>query len=237
MTDTPAAAPRTFEVRHVQLARAAFAIIATVMITFSADHSAPVGLAVFSGFAIATGLVHLLAVWLVYPAGVRWPSVLLGIVTLAAGMAGGLGPLRTTTGFLVIVISWALISGVIEAIAGWRGLRGARAPKDGDVAPWAGGPHTTDAPRSEARDALVVGILTTVLGVALLFVRASYALQYTITDVNETFTLTGIIIAVGIFGGYSAILGVYLAIAGFSPRSPLPVTTEAPASQNLKDHA
>lgn len=237
MTDTPTAAPRTFEVRHVQIARAGFAIIATVMITFSTDHSAPVGLAVFSGFAIATGLVHLLAAWLVYAAGARWPSVLLGAVTLVAGMLAGIGPLRTTTGFLVIVIAWALVSGAIEAVAGWRALRGPRAAKAGDIEPWAGGPLTPDAPRSQARDALVVGILTIVLGIALLFVRASYALQYTIDEVGETFTLTGIIIAVGIFGGYAAVVGVYLAIAGFSPRAPLPVTTEAPASQNLKDHA
>ena len=45
---------RTFEVRHVQLGRALFAAVAAIMITFSADHSAEVGLAVFSGWAIAT---------------------------------------------------------------------------------------------------------------------------------------------------------------------------------------
>ena len=37
-----AAASRTFEVRHVQLARAAFAALAAIMITFSPDHSAVV---------------------------------------------------------------------------------------------------------------------------------------------------------------------------------------------------
>ena len=43
---------RAFEVRHLQLARALFAAVAAAMITFSSDHSAQVGLAVFSGFAI-----------------------------------------------------------------------------------------------------------------------------------------------------------------------------------------
>ena len=54
---TSAAPLRTLEVRHLQLARAFFAALAAVMITFSPDHSAAVGLAVFSGFAIATGLM------------------------------------------------------------------------------------------------------------------------------------------------------------------------------------
>ena len=54
--------------------------------------------------------------------------------------------------------------------------------------------------------------------VALLLVPTQYALEYTIEEANATFTLTGIIIGVGIFGGYAAIVAVYLGIAGFSPR-------------------
>ena len=53
---------------------------------------------------------------------------------------------------------------------------------------------------------------------ALLAVPTQYALQYTVDDAHQTFTLTGITIGVGIFGGYAAIIAVYLAIAGFSPR-------------------
>ena len=45
---------------------------------------------------------------------------------------------------------------------------------------------------------------------------------------TQTFTLTGIIIGVGIFGAYAAIVAVYLAIAGLSPRKTAPVLTEAP---------
>lgn len=225
MSDT--AAVRTFEVRHVQLARAAFAAIATVMITFSPDHSAAVGVAVFSGFAIATALVQFIAAWLVYPAGARWPSLLLAIVTLLAGMAGGLTPLRTITGFFAIVVSWAIVTGVIEVVAGARGLRALK-PRDlkpGEIAPWSDGTAAAVAPRSESRDALVVGILTVVLGIALLCVPTGYALQYTIEEAHATFTLTGITIAVGIFGGYAAIVAVYLAIAGFSPRATAPAST------------
>ncbi|MEZ3160736.1 acyl-CoA synthetase [Microbacterium sp. BWT-B31] len=208
MTKTPQ--PLAFEVWHVQLARAIFAGIAAAMITFSPDHSAEVGLAVFSGFAIATGIVHLVSVWLVYPARRRWPAVVLGVFAMLAGMISGLPPLRTTTLFFVIVIVWALASGLVETIAGWRALRAA---KRGE---------TELGPAVQARDALIVGIVTFVLGIVLLFVRPEYSLDYTIDQAGETFTLTGIILAVGIFGGYAAIVAVYLAIAGFSPRKAQP---------------
>lgn len=209
---------RTFAVRHVQLARAAFAAIAAIMITFSSDHSALVGSAVFSGFAIATGLVLLLSVWLVYPAGRRWPAAALGGVTVVAGMASGLYPLRTVAGYFTIVIAWALISGVIELIAGWRGLAGRRTRRE--IAPGVADarPAAAVGPRSESRDAAVIGAITALLGIALLFVQPAYALDYTIEEASATFTLTGIIIGVGLFGGYAAIVAVYLGIAGFSPR-------------------
>lgn len=199
---TTATPVRTLEVRHVQLARAVFAALVAVMITFSPDHSAAVGLAVFSGFAIATAVVWFAAVWLVYPSGRRWPAVLLGTATLLAGMATGIPTLRTVTMFFVVVIAWALITGTIEVVAGWRARR------------------VAEVPRSQSRDALTVGILTLVLGVVLLLVPAQYALTYRIEEAGQSFTLTGITIAVGIFGGYAAIVAVFLAIAAFSPRPP-----------------
>nr|BFF09634.1 hypothetical protein GCM10025699_09370 [Microbacterium flavescens] len=124
------------------------------MITFSPDHSAPVGMSVFSGFAIATGLVLLLSVWLVYPAGRRWPAAALGGSTLVAGMVGGLVPLRTVTGFFSVVIAWAVVSGLIELVAGWRAMRGPRARRE--IAPGVTdarpvidpGPHSEGATRS-----------------------------------------------------------------------------------------
>lgn len=194
MTDAP---PRTFEVRHLQLARALFAATAAIMITFSADHSAGVGLAVFSGFAVATAIALLLSAWLVYPAGSRGPSILLGAVTLVAGMVTGIPPLRTTTMFFVAVIAWAVISGIIELVAGLRARRG------GDPA---------------ARDAILIGSITLALAVGLLLVNPTYRLDYLIREADQTGTLTGIVIGVGVFGGYAAVVAVFLGIAGFSPR-------------------
>ncbi len=217
MSDVPAA--RTFEVRHLQLARAAFAAIAAVMITFSPDHSAPVGLAVFSGFAIATGLAFLIAAWLVYPMGRRWPAVLLGILTLVAGMVTGIGVWRTNEVFFAVVIAWAASTGLVELVSGWRGLGPPRMrPETERFA-------ATPLPRTEARDAVTVGIITVVLAIALALVPSGYALHYYIEEAHQSFTLTDVTIAVGILGGYAAIIAVYLAIAAFSPRKP----AEAPS--------
>ena len=213
---TKAPADRSFHVRHVQLARAAFAAIAAIMVTFSPDHSAVIGLSIFSGFALATGLVLIAAGWFVYTVDTRWPSVGLGTLSVIAGMAAGIAQLRNDTMFFVIVIIWALLTGLVETITGARALRAAR------------GLPKTDAARTESRDGVTVGILTIVLGLGLLLVPTTYALKYTIADADATFTLTGIIIGVGIFGAYAAIIAVYLAIAGLSPRKPAPVLTEAP---------
>ncbi|WP_127818143.1 acyl-CoA synthetase [Microbacterium sp. CPCC 204701] len=226
---------RTFDVRHVQLARAALAALAAIMITFSPDHSAAVGMAVFSGFAIATGLVLLLSVWLVYPTGRRWQAGALGGLTVLAGMIGGLGPMRTVAGFFAVVIAWALISGALELIVGSLGLRGRTERRE--IAPGVADarPPVPVGPRSESRDAVVAGAITLLLGVALLFVQPAYALDYTIEEARQTFTLTGITIGVGLLGGYAAIVAVYLGIAGFSPRAGASQATESPASTDAAD--
>jgi uncharacterized membrane protein HdeD (DUF308 family) len=193
---------RAFRVRDVQLARALFAAIAALMITFSPDHSAAIGLSVFSGFAIATGLVLGLAAWLVHPTGERWPAVVMALVSLMAGMAGGIPAWRSEVTFVVVVAAWALATGLTEALASWRELRRAR---------------IAGAAPGEARDGLVVGLVTLLLAVVLVSVPVSYALEYTIEEAG-TFTLTGTTIGVGVLGGYAAIVAVWLAIAGFSPR-------------------
>lgn len=227
---TPASSARTFDVRHVQLARAAFAALAAIMITFSPDHSALVGMSVFSGFAIATGLVLLLAVWIVYPAGRRWPAAAVGGVTIVAGMVSGLAPVRTVTGFFAVVIAWALVSGLIELVSGVRGLRGGRPRRE--IAPGVADarPVVDPGPRSDSRDAVVIGAAGLLLGAALALVPAGYSLQYTIEEVGETLTLTGITIGVGLFGAYAAIVAVYLGIAGFSPRKDAALTAVSEAS-------
>lgn len=194
----PASTPLRVTIRHIQLLRALFAAMAALMITFSPDHSADVGLAVFGGFAVATAVAFGIAAWLVSPAGHRGTAILLGALHLVAGMAASAVALRSEGLFFVVVIAWALVAGLAELLAGL--LQRAR----------------LDA--GEARDAIVVGALGILLGIALLVVPADYALEYFIEDAGRSFTLTGMTIAVGLLGGYAAIVAVYLGIAGFSPQ-------------------
>lgn len=207
MSDTTAA--RSFELRHLQLARALLAVVAAIMITFSPDHSAGVGLSVFSGFALATALVLLLGAWLVFPRGRRATPATIGSLTAVAGLVASVPAIRTTELFFGLVIVWALATGLVEGIAGLRATR--RSPRG-------------SAARSEARDDATVGAFGVVFGLALLLVPAQYALEYYIEDAERSFTLTGIIIGVGLLGAYTAIVGVYLAIAAFSPRRDEPAS-------------
>lgn len=204
-------ATRTFQLRTmsmgtVQLARAVFAAVAALMITFTADHSAVVGLSVFSGFALVTALIHMLAAWLVAPEGWRWPHVLLAVISVITGMAGGVPAWRSTPLFFVVVIAWGALSGLVELLAGLRARRQARA-------------GTAPAVVADgARDAILIGSLSLALAVGLLCVPTTYALNYSIAEAGS-FTLTGITLAVGIFGAYAAVVAVFLGIAGLSPRS------------------
>ncbi len=186
---------RAFTMRHVQLLRALFAAVAALMITFSSDHSAPVGLAVFSGFVFVTALVHVLAAWLVLPAGSRWSSVLLAAIGVVAGMVSGIPVWRSDDMFFIVVSSWAIVSGGIELLAGIRSRRG------GDVL---------------SRDAITVGALGILLGIVLLLVPAGFVQDYTVAE--RSFVLSGIILGVGMFGGYAAIVAVFLGIAGLTPK-------------------
>lgn len=199
---------RTFTVRHVQLLRALFAAAAAVMITFSPDHSAAVGLSVFSGFVLTTALVLIVAVWLVYPTGQRWPSVVLAILGFVAGMVAGVPAWRTDDLFFVVVIAWALATGTVELVVGLRARRAA------DPA---------------ARDSITVGAFGLLLGVVLLAIPAGFVQPYAIEGAGD-FVLTGIILGVGMFGGYAAIVAVFLGIAGLTPKRADETASDAPAA-------
>jgi len=199
---------RAFTPRHVQLLRALFAAAAAVMITFSPDHSAAVGLSVFSGFVLTSSLVMLLAVWLVFPVGQRWSWVVLALLGFAAGMTAGVPSWRTEDLFFVVVIAWALTTGVVELIVGLRARR---------------------AGETTARDSITVGAFGIILAVLLLTIPAGFVQPYAIQGAGE-FELTGIILGVGMFGGYAAVVAVFLGIAGLTPKRVEPAAAaSAPA--------
>ncbi len=140
--------------------------------------------------------MQVLAAWLVVPAGSRWSYVLLAAVGIVAGMVSGIPAWRSDDLFFVVVSSWAIVSGGIELLAGIRARR-------------TGG--------MLSRDAISVGALGVLLGVVLLLIPAGFLQEYTI-DKAGTFVLSGIILGVGMFGGYAAIVAVFLGIAGLTPK-------------------
>ncbi|HET8928453.1 MAG TPA: acyl-CoA synthetase [Microbacterium sp.] len=211
----PSAAPRV-TVRHIQLIRAIVAAIAALMITFSPDHSAVYGLATFSGFAIATALVLAFGAWMAYPRGRRWPVATAAVLTAIAGMVGGVPQWRSTALFFAIIITWAAVTGLTEIAGAWVDRVRLRDEAGDD-------PQR----RSEIRDALTVGIITVVLAIAVGLVSPDFRLDYFIDDAGQWFALTGITIAVGLFGGYAAIVAVYLGIAAFTPRREAPEPEDA----------
>ncbi len=184
----------------VQLVRAAIAVVVGLVVTFSADHSAFFGLLVFGVFALASGVVT------------GWGALRLEgtdralrvISFVLAGVAAGCGiaalvlsPTGPGTLFLLLIFFGAT-TGFLELYLGIR----------------ARGTHPI------ARDWLTVGVMTALLAIAVLLVPADYALPWTAD--NKGLTVSGIltsqIIVVGIFGAYAILVGVYLAIGGFSSR-------------------
>lgn len=182
----------------VQLARAVPALIAGLVITFSADHSATFGLTVFGIFAIATGII---VGWGAFEAEDRVLR-LVSIVHAAVAVLSGLAALIfNTTGagtLFLAVLTFAAVTGFLELYQGLR-ARGKLV---------------------EARDWVTVGFLTAFLAIAVLLVPADYAAPWAVAGKDGTATgiLTSEIVVVGIIGAYAILLGVYLVIAGLSAR-------------------
>ncbi|WP_308466692.1 hypothetical protein [Rathayibacter soli] len=199
---SPVAAPRD---RYwlVPLGRAIAALIAGAVITFSANHSARLGLTVFGAFAVVAGLVVGVGALLLADRVVRPLFLAQGVFGIAAGAlslalgigGGGLGV------FLFVVSVWAALTGFSELYAALR-IRGRLAA---------------------GRDWLVVGAMTAVLAVVFLLIPADAVL------------------AVGLFGAYAVVIGVYLAIGAFSLKwgtaQPQSVSTRSVSTQSANTQA
>lgn len=203
---SPLGAPDTWV---APFARALPALVLGLVITFSQDHSATLGLVGFGVFAIVTASV-LLASGLRADRSVRGIVLVQGVVTAVAGIAALVLP-GGGIGYLVTVVSaWAIVAGALEAV---NGIRFRRA-------------------RLAARDWLFSGVLTAMLGLVFLLVPQDYADSYAVegaTGGTVAGTVTADILLVGILGAWAIILGVQLAIAAFSLRAPRPVSTKVNA--------
>ncbi|TAL44939.1 MAG: hypothetical protein EPN91_03450 [Salinibacterium sp.] len=182
---------------YTPTARAIVAAIAAIAITFSADHSAPLGFLVLGFFAAATGAILIVA-------GIRGAAgasdriftvmhgaiaVVVGVIALSATWAG--------LPFLVLLLTgFAVITGAIELYLGIRARR-------------------TKAVETVTRDQIFIGALTLLLAVAVLLVPPDYVQPFAIPH-GVTGQVTASVFVVGLFGAYASVIAVYLVIAGLS---------------------
>lgn len=177
---------------YLPVARAIPALALAVVVTFSSDHSTPLGYLVFGIWAVVTGGVLGFGA-LRSSAGVeRGIRVAQGLVTLAAGVIALVLPGGGLPFFIFLVTATAAITGFLEIYLGLR-ARGTQ---------------------STAKDSIFVGALTALLAIVVLLVPPGFVQPYTVDD--KAFELTASIIVVGVLGAYWAIVGVYLVIAGLS---------------------
>jgi uncharacterized membrane protein HdeD (DUF308 family) len=187
------------------LTRATVAAIAAIVVTFSADHSAEFGLIVFGVFTIATGAALVAGARSAVTAGIqRTIFTIQGMVGLAVGIAAITLSWLGLPLLILLVSSWAAITGFLELYLGLR----SRGRVD------------------HARDWVFAGAFTALFAVVTILIPADFSQAYTGPDDVERF-LTAAVIIVGALGAYGAILGIYLVIAALSLKW---ATKEPPAA-------
>lgn len=194
---------------YVPLARAIPALALAVVITFSADHSSPLGLVAFGIYAVVTGAVLTASALRLGSKGVvRTVTFAQGILSVLAGIVSLALPAAGLPFFVFLLTAFAAVTGFLELYLGLRS-RGRS---------------------SSSRDWVFVGALTALLAVVVLLVPPGFSQSFTGPD-DVPRVLTASVIVVGALGAYFAILGVFLVIAGLSLRwAPTPAVAEGSAS-------
>lgn len=104
----------------VPVVRGALAIVPAVVITFSQDHSPVLGLAVFGVWAVVSGLfTGAMSLRLIDDPFIRTLFAVIGLLTAIAGVLALIMP-ASLSFLVVLVISWAAATGIVELIAGLR---------------------------------------------------------------------------------------------------------------------
>ena len=176
------------------LARAIPAIVLAIVVTLSADHSVSFGMLTLGLFGAATGAIILVFVLRSPVRGIeRGIGITSGLIAALVGVAALASPGSSLSLFILLITSFAAITGFLELYLGLR-LR-----------------KTSTA----GRDHVFAGALTILLALVVLLIPADFVQPFTGPD-GVARELTASIIIVGVLGAYWAILGVYLVIAGLS---------------------
>lgn len=186
------------------------------VITFTADHSAPLGLLTLGIFAVIAGAVLTASALRFGAKGVvRTVTFAQGIITVLAGIVSLALPAAGLPFFVFLLTAFAAITGFLELYLGLR----------------------SRGKSSSSRDWVFVGGLTALLAIAVLLVPPEFSQSFTGPD-DVKRVLTASVIVVGALGAYWAILGVYLVIAGLSLRwATTPAAASAVASASAEKGA
>lgn len=186
--------------------RAVPVLALAALITFSADHSARLGLVAFACWAVVDAVVTLLAVRRAAvgrptdaPAAVRRLVALRSGWGLLAGIAAALlaAVAPAAVALQAVVIAWALVAGGLEIAAGLGARR---------AVPGAG-------------DRLFQGALAVLLAVVTAVVPVEFRADFSGVEGN-TGVLTAAIVQVGLLGAWAAVSGLFLVIGAVSLRRP-----------------
>ncbi|BDZ54803.1 hypothetical protein [Agromyces marinus] len=124
MAEAREAAPERAGAWLLPVIRGAVAIVPSVVITFSQDHSPMLGLAVFGWWALGAGaLIGALSARLIADRRSRWIFVANGVITAAAGLIAlqlVVGGSASVALFTFTVAVWAAVTGILELFAGIR---------------------------------------------------------------------------------------------------------------------
>mgnify|MGYP000411252427 CR=1 FL=1 len=191
------------------LSRAIPAVLLAIVITFSADHSAGLGLVAFGAYAVASGLATAtIAATRVAPGTVRLVVLCHAAVALVTGGAALTVPGGGYAYFVLVLSAYAAVCGFLELYLGGRSWRRSSARSA------VSSPASSLAPSSVARDWMFVGALSVALAVTALVIPANFSQPYSVEGIEGAVTAS--VALVGLFGAYLAIVGIFLAIASFS---------------------
>jgi len=181
----------------LQLARGILALALGVTITLTLEHTPAFGLLTFGIFAVLTGLVLLLAVVRsVYSGRMRGAFFGQGVLTLAAGIVALAVPTGDLVFFAILIGSWAIVAGLLEASSGF--LTRSSAPL--------------------ARDWIIAGVLTVALGGIALLLPPDFVQSFA-GEKGNAGTLTSSVILIGVVGAWAILTGVLQCISAVTVRA------------------
>ncbi|MBC7519247.1 MAG: hypothetical protein H7248_10305 [Microbacteriaceae bacterium] len=203
------------------LARVIPLLLAGLVVTFSADHSASFGLQVFGGFALLNGLTVTVLAYrrLILIGAARAFLIASGVISVLSGGCALMLQRDGVSALFLVLTVWAALTGALELYAGMR-CRG-RHVASGDL--------------------MTVGALTALAAIIFVLIPPEFSQQFVGPD-HVKRVLDAAVVAVGLFGAYAIILAVFLTVAGLSmkwgtqspPRGDV-ATDECPESTSASD--